>query len=111
MHIKGAIAAARMGDGVNPEKKSSGSQFYIVHGSPVDDRTLDMMASRKGIPYSDEQRQAYKELGGTPMLDRDYTVFGRVTSGLEVIDMIAKVQKDGRDRPVKDVKMQVKVIR
>lgn len=111
VHIKGALAAARMGDGVNPEKKSSGSQFYIVQGSVVDDRTLDMLQSRKGIPYSEEQRKAYKEIGGTPMLDRDYTVFGRVTSGLEVIDLIAKVQKDGRDRPLQDVKMNVKVIR
>jgi cyclophilin family peptidyl-prolyl cis-trans isomerase len=111
VHIKGALAAARMGDGVNPEKKSSGSQFYIVQGNIVDDRTLDMLEQRKGIPYTPEQRKAYKEVGGTPMLDRDYTVFGRVTSGLEVIDMIARVQKDGRDRPVQDVRMQVRVIR
>lgn len=111
VHIKGAIAAARTGDGVNPEKKSSGSQFYIVQGSPVEDGMLNNIASRKGFTYSEEQRQAYRELGGTPMLDHDYTVFGRVISGLEVIDAIAKVPKDPRDRPTQDVKMTVRVIR
>lgn len=111
IHIKGAIAAARTGDNVNPEKKSSGSQFYIVDGSPVEDATLNGVEARKGFKYTPEQRQAYKELGGTPFLDRDYTVFGRIVSGLEVIDAIAKAPKDQRDRPIKDVKMTVKVIR
>ncbi len=111
MHVKGAIAAARTGDGVNPEKKSSGSQFYIVHGGPVEKSTLDGMEKRKGFTYTEKQREEYYELGGTPMLDRDYTVFGRVIKGLEVIDAIAKVQKDGRDRPKQDVKMSIKVIR
>ena len=109
VHVKGAIAAARTGDNVNPEKKSSGSQFYIVHGNPVEDGMLDMIEMRKGFKYTDEQRAAYKELGGTPFLDRDYTVFGRVVSGLEVIDAIARVQKDQRDRPLKDVRMYIKV--
>ena|SRR5687768_11681299 len=111
VHIKGAIAAARTGDNVNPEKKSSGSQFYIVDGSPVEDATLNGIEARKGFKYTPEQRQAYKELGGAPFLDRDYTVFGRIVSGLEVIDAIAKAPKDQRDRPIKDVKMTVKVIR
>jgi len=111
VHIKGAIAAARTGDAMNPEKKSSGSQFYIVQGSLVDDHMLDGIEKKKGFTYTTEQREAYRELGGTPFLDRDYTVFGRVISGLEVIDAIAKVQKDSRDRPLKDVKMTVRVIR
>lgn len=111
VHIKGAIAAARTGDNVNPEKKSSGSQFYIVHGGPVDDNTLDNLEKRKGVEYGEAQRAAYKELGGTPFLDHDYTVFGRIVSGLDVIDKIAKVEKDARDRPRQDVKMTVKVIR
>ena len=111
VHIKGAIAAARTGDNVNPQKQSSGSQFYIVHGGPVDDNTLDNMERRKGIKYGEAQRRAYKELGGTPFLDHEYTVFGRVVSGLDVIDKIAKVEKDPRDRPKQDVKMTVKVIR
>lgn len=111
VHIKGAIAAARTGDNVNPEKKSSGSQFYVVQGSPVEDSMLDNIERRKGFTYTEEQRAAYRELGGTPFLDRDYTVFGRVISGLEVIDAIAKAPKDPRDRPVKDVTMSVRVIR
>jgi len=111
IHIRGAIAAARTGDGVNPERKSSGSQFYIVQGSPVDNSMLDMLEKRKGFKYTPEQRAAYLAQGGTPFLDRDYTVYGRVTSGLEVIDKIARVEKDARDRPKQDVKMTVKVIR
>lgn len=111
VHLRGAIAAARTGDNVNPEKKSSGSQFYIVHGSPVDDATLDMIERRKGVTYTPELRKAYLEEGGTPFLDHDYTVFGRVISGLDVIDLIARSEKDGRDRPKTDVKMTVRVIR
>ena len=111
VHIKGALAAARTGDSMNPEKKSSGSQFYIVHGSQVDRTMLESLSRRKGIPYTEEQIKAYLELGGTPMLDREYTVFGRVISGFEVIDAIAKVPKDQRDRPRQDVKMSIKVIR
>lgn len=111
VHIKGAIAAARTGDNVNPEKKSSGSQFYIVHGGPVDKTMLESLSKRKGVPYTEDQIKAYMELGGTPFLDRDYTVFGRVISGFEVIDAIAKVPKDARDRPKQDVKMSIKVIR
>lgn len=111
VHIKGAIAAARTGDSINPEKKSSGSQFYIVHGSPVDESALAGIERRKGFSYTDAQKKAYLEHGGTPMLDRDYTVFGRVIKGLEVIDAIAKAEKDARDRPKTDIKMTVKVIK
>lgn len=111
VHVKGAIAAARTGDNVNPQKMSSGSQFYIVQGSQIDENTLNSLEKRKGFTYSPEQRKAYLELGGTPFLDRDYTVFGRVVKGLEVIDAIAKVKKDARDRPIENVTMTVKVIK
>lgn len=111
VHVKGAIAAARTGDQINPEKKSSGSQFYIVDGSPIDDNMLTSIERRKGFTYTPAQREAYKASGGTPFLDREYTVFGRVVKGLEVIDAIAAVQKDAADRPLKDVKMTVKVIK
>jgi cyclophilin family peptidyl-prolyl cis-trans isomerase len=111
VHIRGAIAAARTGDGVNPKRMSSGSQFYIVQGSPVDNATLDMLESRKGVKYTPEQRAAYLEHGGTPFLDRDYTVFGKVISGFDVIDKIARLPKDGRDRPKEDTRMMIKVIR
>lgn len=105
VHIKGAIAAARQGDQVNPEKMSSGSQFYIVDGKTVDDATLDNVAARAGTPYSAETRSKYKELGGTPFLDHNYTVFGMVRSGLEVVDRISTVRTDGSDRPKEDVKI------
>ncbi|MBK8626768.1 MAG: peptidylprolyl isomerase [Saprospiraceae bacterium] len=106
-HFKGMLSAARQGDAVNPKKESSGSQFYIVHGQPVTDHELDAMEKSKGFKYSPAQREKYKKVGGTPMLDGDYTVFGEVVSGQDVIDKIAKVEKDSRDRPLKDVKMKV----
>ena len=104
-HFKGALAAATDG---NPQKESAGSQFYIVHGRPVDDALLDQVQQQKGIIYSPEQRQLYKEIGGYPPLDNDYTVFGEVVSGLEVIDMIVNVEKDPNNRPVKNIRMMIK---
>ncbi len=108
VHIKGAIAAARTN---NPEKKSSGSQFYIVQGSPVTDATLNQIEAMRGFHYSPEQRKAYLELGGTPHLDREYTVFGHVIQGLDIIDKIAASETAPGDRPKKDVKMKIKVIK
>ncbi len=111
-HVKGALAAARKGDGVNPEKKSSGSQFYIVHGNSVSENQLDKMEMTKGIVYSDELRKMYTELGGTPFLDNEYTVFGMVIEGMDVIDAIAGVETAPGDRPKKDVKiLKVSVIK
>lgn len=107
-HVKGALAAARTN---NPEKKSSGSQFYIVQGGPVADDMLTQIESMRRFHYTPEQRAAYQELGGTPHLDREYTVFGRVIKGLEVIDKIAAVEKAPGDRPLKDVKMKIRVIK
>lgn len=106
VHTKGALAAARTN---NPKKESSGSQFYIVHGQPVTNAQLSQNESRKGFRYPPEQRKAYLEMGGTPFLDRDYTVFGRVVAGLDIIDRIAKVAKDGKDRPVDNVSMKIRV--
>jgi peptidyl-prolyl cis-trans isomerase B (cyclophilin B) len=111
LHYKGVLAAARQPDAMNPKKESSGSQFYIVHGSEVTDAMLTSVERRKGIKYTAEQRSKYKELGGYPPLDNDYTVFGEVVEGFEVIDKIAKAQKDRRDRPVEDIKMTVKAIK
>lgn len=109
-HKKGALAAARMGDNVNPEKKSSGSQFYIVQGRKYSDTDLNNMQKRPGINFSEEQRRAYRTIGGTPHLDREYTVFGEVIEGLDVVDKIAAVETK-RTRPVKDIKMTVKVVK
>lgn len=111
IHLKGVLAAARQGDQVNPQKRSSGSQFYIVHGRPVNSQTLDQLESQKGKRYSTAQRQAYEATGGAPFLDWEYTVFGRVIKGLEVIDEIAAVQTDSRDRPAKDVRMKIRLIK
>lgn len=111
IHMKGALSAARTGDQVNPEKNSSGSQFYIVQGKTYTDRELDIIESRKNMRYTSEQRELYKNVGGTPFLDRDYTVFGRVIEGLEVIDAIAEQPTDGRDRPEKDVWMKMTFIK
>ncbi len=108
IHKKGAIAAARTGDQVNPKKESSGSQFYIVQGSPQTDQALNQMEDRKGIKYTDEQRQIYKTLGGTPFLDMDYTVFGEVIEGLDIIDKIASVKTERGDRPSQNVSMKIR---
>lgn len=108
-HFRGTLAAARTGGPGNPEKKSSGSQFYIVHGKQVSDAELDNMERMKGFQYNETQRQKYKEVGGTPQLDGDYTVFGELVSGFEVLDQIAKVNKDQRDRPTADVVMKIKM--
>lgn len=111
VHLKGVLAAARQGDQVNPQKKSSGSQFYIVQGRPLTDDQLNRIEAQKGIRYPKKIREAYKSQGGTPFLDREYTVFGKVIKGMEVIDEIAKVQTDPRDRPTKDIIMKMRLIR
>ena len=161
-HKKGALAAARQGDQGNPQKRSSGSQFYIVHGkvfspeeleqmeSAMTDRQYQMLMMRYMEPFrqrfmelqkagdregfqplmqkisedaaaeaeampsfqfSDAQREAYTTIGGTPQLDGEYTVFGEVVEGLDVIDQIAAVETGSMDRPVKDVKMKIKLIK
>jgi len=107
-HFKGALSAARLGDGANPQKASSGSQFYVVQGKPADEATLNSMSKGKGITYSAEDIEKYKTIGGTPFLDNDYTVFGEVVAGLDVIDKIAAVQTAPGDRPVEDVKMKIR---
>lgn len=162
IHKKGALAAARLGDQQNPQKKSSGSQFYIVHGQQVPGSQLDQMlnnfnnterqnmireyiqapenagilrslqenqsarrmdsvqaiidriepiATEGFIPrtYSEEQRELYNSIGGTPFLDGNYTVFGEVISGLAVVDSIAIQQKGPSDRPLENIIMTVRV--
>lgn len=154
IHKKGALAAARQGDEVNPEKRSSGEQFYVVQGNKYTDEQLNdvekrklymakskfakklfkpkekeyrrYMASRdrikadsllrsvdtaveaefkdyKGHLISEEARAVYREIGGTPFLDGEYTVFGEVVEGLEIVDKIAAVKTDRNDRPEEDV--------
>ncbi len=107
-HLKGALAAARTN---NPEKKSSGSQFYIVHGRTWSDAELDNFQNQKNLVYNEEQRRIYREVGGYPPLDGEYTVFGEVVEGLDVVDKIAAVQTQPGDRPVEDVKMKIRITR
>ena len=160
-HKKGALAAARQGDQVNPERESSGSQFYIVQGETFTIGKLDtmeMQMSKRALqsrmfekitPFQDslmamrqrgdrenfealiaqleeeakaelgdsaefkfpeEVREAYTTIGGAPMLDNTYTVFGEVEEGLDVIDSIAKVNTDQMDRPLEDIEMTMEII-
>jgi len=160
-HKKGALSAARQGDQANPEKASSGSQFYIVQGKTYTEDELDQLeekltqrniqsrmfellephrdslmamqnrGNREGFKslvdeveqeameelgdsaefsFTEEIRETYTTIGGTPMLDGAYTVFGEVEEGLHVIDSIAGVATNNADRPVEDVQMEVEVI-
>ena len=110
IHVKGALAAARTGGPMNPEKESSGSQFYIVQGSPINEQQLTQLESRSGIKYTAEQKALYAKYGGTPFLDHEYTVYGQVTEGLDVIDKIAAAKTASGDRPAEDVKMKITII-
>ena len=160
-HKKGALAAARQGDEVNPEKRSSGSQFYIVTGEVYSDGKLKQMEQQMQMQHlqgifnalvaehraeildlrkarnqaglqvlqerleketyeraaqqpapglTDAQREAYKTVGGTPFLDGQYTVFGEVEEGLDVVDAIQQVETGTADRPKQDVTMTVTVV-
>ena len=104
-HKKGALAAARTGDAVNPEKRSSSSQFYIVQGHTYGEAELDQVGEQFQLRFSESQREVYKTAGGTPFLDRNYTVFGEVIKGLEVVDAIASIPTGPGDFPEKDIRI------
>lgn len=159
-HTKGTIAAARQGDHANPERKSSSTQFYIVHGKVFSEKELtidqtklnqnisrvleddrfsalreefqelaknkqydemnelaiankELVESELGIELDKEidpeRLELYTTVGGAPHLDTEYTVFGRVVEGLDVIDKIAEVTKGRMDRPLKDTYMTVEL--
>ncbi|MFN8777542.1 MAG: peptidylprolyl isomerase [Flavobacteriales bacterium] len=115
IHKKGALCAARQSDQVNPERRSSGSQFYLVQGVTMTDDQINQVEAyvqRKspGFKYTEEQRNVYKTLGGTAQLDMDYTVFGEVVEGLDVIDKILSQPTRPGDRPVADITMKMSVI-
>lgn len=105
-HRYGALAAARDN---NPSKQSSGCQFYIVVGKKYGDPELDQMISRTGRTYTPAQREVYKTEGGVPFLDGNYTVFGQVTEGMDVVEKIIKEPRNSMDRPDKDIRMKVKM--
>lgn len=110
-HKRGALAAAREGDNVNPERASSMSQFYIVYGRIFSDAKLDRVQERVSkatndtVVFTPEIRNVYKTIGGTPHLDGQYTVFGEVIEGMDVVEDIEFVKTDSTDRPIEDVRI------
>jgi cyclophilin family peptidyl-prolyl cis-trans isomerase len=105
VHTRGALAAARAGDDTNPLKASSGSQFYLVDGRQLTATQIEDYAYQKDIKYTPYALQRYISLGGSPQLDREYTVFGKVVRGIEIVDAITNQKVDDNDRPLEDVRI------
>lgn len=103
IHKKGALAAARQGDASNPERRSSGSQFYIVVGTKYPQKYMPRFEEERGEAYTKDQLKAYEEIGGTPHLDGQYTVFGEVLEGMEIVEAISNTETNKADRPVEDI--------
>jgi peptidyl-prolyl cis-trans isomerase B (cyclophilin B) len=115
IHKRGALCAARQGDQVNPAKASSGSQFYIVAGQKWNEMQLAQIEATigsvmPGFKYTDEQKKIYQTEGGTAQLDMNYTVFGEVIEGLNIIDSVLAVPTQ-RDRPVNDIAMKMEILK
>jgi peptidyl-prolyl cis-trans isomerase B (cyclophilin B) len=114
-HKYGALAAARLGDDVNPARASSGYQFYIVVGRKFTDEQLDTMQTDKIVrfghandstyKFSTQAREAYKTIGGTPHLDGNYTIFGEVLKGMDVVERISRMETNAQDRPITEVRI------
>ena len=110
-HHKGVVNAAREGDDTNPDRESCASQFCFMMGSPMTDEQLDRAQARLDrqtggtVKLTPEMREVYKKIGGSPHLDGQYTVFGEVVSGMDVLEAIQKVATDANDRPLEDVRM------
>ncbi len=104
-HKKGSLSAARTGDQMNPTRRSSGSQFYLVTGKVMTDAELNQLETQMHTKFTEEQRADYTTIGGTPFLDGQYSVFGEVVEGMDVVDKIEKVEKGKNDRPKNDVKI------
>lgn len=116
-HKRGALAAAREGDAENPKRASSSSQFYLVWGYIWDDKNLDKVQqgidarTDSTVHLTPEIREVYKTTGGTPHLDGQYTVFGEIVEGLDVLEQLQAVATDAHDRPLDDVKIVRMTIR
>ncbi len=111
IHKKGALAAARQGDNMNPLQESSISQFYLVLGRVFTTQELNLMAQRGMVKLSNEAVDIYTTIGGSPHLDGAYTVFGEIVDGIEVMERIAAVATDTYDRPVEDVVYTISLVR
>jgi cyclophilin family peptidyl-prolyl cis-trans isomerase len=111
IHKKGALAAARKGDQVNPEQASNGSQFYLVQGRVLAPEEVNILTQGGVASFSEEAASIYTTLGGAPHLDGAFTVFGEVVEGLEVLDLITAQPCDAYDRPVEDVIFSVSIVK
>ncbi|MGM0417239.1 MAG: peptidylprolyl isomerase [Thermodesulfobacteriota bacterium] len=104
-HKKGAVAAARTPDEYNPARRSSGSQFFIVTGKVFSEEELKSYEKQMSTKFLPEQKKIYTDQGGTPALDGQYSVFGEVVKGLDIVEKIGKVKTGKHDRPKKDIKI------
>jgi peptidyl-prolyl cis-trans isomerase B (cyclophilin B) len=104
-HKRGALAAARQGDQVNPQRNSSGSQFYIVTGQVYDKDQIKEIEDQ-GYDFTDNEAEIYSSNGGTPWLDGGYTIFGQVFDGLDIVFDVQNVDTDDSDKPKKDVTIE-----
>ncbi len=107
-HLRGMVGAAREGDDVNPQWRSSGCQFYIVWGREWSYRTIRQqhdLLEEKGIEMTSDMMSQYEQYGGAPHLDGQYTIFGEIVEGLDVVRHIQSVPTDSLDRPLQDVRI------
>lgn len=109
-HKRGMLCAARTSDEENPERASSGTQFYIVTGKFYTEMELNKMEKSDNKTFTPEERQAYMLEGGAPHLDNKYTVFGEVVSGMKVVDKIQFAETNEEDRPLKNIKIKTMAI-
>ena len=100
-----------MGDAINPKKESSGSQFYLVEGRVHSVEELLVLSERFNKKFTDEQVKIYTSVGGTPHLDGDYTVFGEVISGFDVITKVSSLKRSSSNRPLDDVFITLTILK